>query len=175
MKSPKFFIFTFLAALLVPSAGDLPPQKLSISQGAQQTFNLDWEGAPGRTYFMQLSLDLVNWHYAPFMHFGEGTHSRGIYSDTEKLFMRLEHQDVPGINSLEEAMNADFDGDGLSNLFEIMNGFRPYKMDSDDDTIPDGAVDTDEDGTLTIFEQNSGRDPKVKDHPAVKLSIVVGH
>jgi hypothetical protein len=175
MKSPKFFPLICLAALTAKSVGDPLPQQLFISKGAQQTFNLDWEGAVGRTYFMQLSLDLVNWHYAPFMHFGEGAHGRGIHSDTEKLFMRLEHQDVPGINSLEEAMNADFDGDGLGNLFEIMNGFSPYDIDSDDDGIPDGASDADEDGMLTIFEQTSGRNPEVKDNPAVKLSVVVGN
>jgi hypothetical protein len=165
-----------ITALASQGNSDPAPQpEMEFTQGAQNTFNADWEGVSGRTYFLQLSLDLEMWHYAPFMHFGEGDHQRGIHSTSEKFFLRLNYIDFPNIHSLDDAMNADFDGDGLSNIFEVMNGYSPHKIDSNDDGIPDGADDLDEDGTLTIFEQNSGRDPKTKDHPAVKLSVVVGN
>ncbi len=164
-----------LAVLNQQAASDPLPQQFLITKGLEGTFNADWPGSEGRTYFMQFSFDLQTWVYAPFIDFGGEAHHRGIHSTAPKMFMRLHYIDAPGINSLEDAINADFDGDGLKNLFEVMNGYSPYKMDSDDNGIPDGAEDLDEDGTLTLFEQNSGRDPKVKDHPAVKLSVVVGN
>lgn len=165
-----------LIILTAKGGGDPAPQsQLEFTQGLQGTFNSDWEGIAGRTYFTQFSLDLETWHFAPFIDFGNGGHHRGISSDSDKFFLRLYYSDFSGINSLDDAMNADFDGDGLNNLFEVVNGYSPYKIDSNDDAIPDGADDLDEDGTLTLFEQNAGRDPKVKDHPAVKLSVVVGN
>jgi hypothetical protein len=98
-----------------------------------------------------------------------------LASDSDKFVLRLHYGDFPGIDSLEDAMNADFDGDGLTNIFEVMHGYNPFDPDSDDNGIPDGAEDTDEDGSLTIMEQATGRNPHLKDHPAVKLSVVVGN
>jgi hypothetical protein len=179
MKPPgKFTILipVLLVTLSAKGGSDPAPQpNMEISQGAQSTFNLDWEGVEGRTYFMEFSLNLVDWHYAPFLHFGEGTHQRGVQSNTDKFFMRLRHDDVAGINSLEDAINADFDGDGLNNLFEVMNGFNPYDTDSDDNGIPDGAEDVDQDGLLSITEQGMGTNPMKQDNPAVKLTVVVGN
>jgi hypothetical protein len=165
-----------LASLTARVGGDPAPQpQMEFTQGLQGTFNADWEGVAGRTYFTQFSLDLETWYYAPFIDFGDGELNRGIESDSEKFFLRLNYGDFPWINSLQDAMNADLDGDGLINIFEVMNGYDPFEIDSDDDEIPDGAEDLDQDGSLTILEQATGRNPLVKDHPAVKLSVVVGN
>lgn len=75
-----------MAVLTTKGNSDPAPQKMEISQGGLGTFNLDWEGATGRTYFMQFSLTLMDWHYAPFMHFGEGGHHRGFESNGDKCF-----------------------------------------------------------------------------------------
>lgn len=176
MKRLPYRTLAALALLTATAGGDPAPQpQVEFTQGAQGTFNADWEGVSGRTYFTQFSLDLETWHYAPFIDFGEDPHSRGIQSDSDKFFLRLHYGDFPGITSLEDAMNADLDGDGLSNIFEVMNGFNPFDTDSDDNGIPDGAEDTDQDGSLTLVEQMTGRNPQVKDHPAVKLSVIVGN
>lgn len=159
-------------AFTVKSGGQ---DQLEFTQGLQDTFNADWEGVAARTYFMQFSINLEDWHFAPFIDFGDGEHSRGIESDAEKFFVRLHYGDFPGINSLDDAMSADFDGDGLNNLFEVMNGFNPYETDSDNNGIPDGAEDVDEDGKPSIFEQTSGTNPIKEDNPAVKLIVVVGN
>ena len=165
-----------IAVLTTKVGGDPAPQpQMDFTQGLEGTFNADWEGVAGRTYFTQFSLDLQTWYYAPFIDFGDGELNRGIESDSGKFFLRLNYGDFPWINSLQDAMNADLDGDGLINIFEVMNGYDPFAVDSDDDGIPDGADDLDQDGSLTILEQATGRNPLVKDHPAVKLSVVVGN
>lgn len=179
MKSifrPRLLSFACLMAFAAKAGGDMAPQpRMDFTQGLQGTFNADWQGVGARTYFMQFSMDLRTWHYAPFIDFGDGEHNRGIESDADKFFLRLHYGDFPGINSLDDAMNADFDGDGLSNIFEVMNGYNPFDTDSDDNGVPDSAEDLDEDGMLTLYEQATGCNPLAKDNPAVKLSVVVGY
>lgn len=68
----------------------------------------------------------------------------------------------------------DADGDSLSDRFEMLNQLDPSDVDSNDDGIPDGAEDSDDDGALATSEFVQGTDPKAKDNPAVKLSVVVG-
>jgi hypothetical protein len=126
--------FLCMIAFTVKSGGDpLPQSPLDFTQGLQGTFNADWEGVAGRTYFMQFSMDLESWQYAPFMDFGDGGHHRGIDSDAVMLFTRLSYCDYPGINSLDDAMNADFDGDAFPNAFEVFYGFElgPFLADSE--------------------------------------------
>lgn len=61
-----------------PGAADPGPQpQLEFNPAAPGTWAADWSGVEGRTYFLQWSLDLSTWYYAPFIHFGDGVHSRG--------------------------------------------------------------------------------------------------
>ena len=169
----KWFLpFICIAALTTQGSSDPVPQKMEISQGGLGTFNLDWEGVTGRTYFMQFSLDLVEWHFAPFMHFGEGGHHRGFEGNGDKCFFRLCYGDIEGINSLDEAMNADFDGDGISNIFEVTHGYNPYQVESTSDG-QDAVLDPDEDGLGNTAEQTSGTNPMSKDHPLLLLEVIV--
>jgi hypothetical protein len=162
-----------LTALASPVGGDPVPQpQIEFSKGLQRTFNADWDGVAGRTYFTQFSLDLQTWHYAPYIDFGEGEHRRGIESSSDKIFLRLNYGEFPGISSLDQAMNADFDGDGLSNLFEVRAGYDPFEAISTVDG-PDGSADPDQDGLVNLYEQAVGLDPMSKDHPAVKLSVII--
>lgn len=164
------------AALLAATAGGDPAPRqppLSFTQGLQGTFNADWEGVAGRTYFMQFSMDLQGWHYAPFIDFGGGGHHRGIGSDAGKFFLRLHYGDFPGIDSLDEAMNADLDGDGLSNIFEVTFGYDPFQTTSTIDG-PDASLDPDGDGLGNASEQAAGSDPMAKDNPLLELEVTVG-
>ncbi len=168
-RKPSHAVGIAMLALLATTAGGDPaPQpQMQFTKGLQGTFNADWEGVPGRTYFTQFSTNLTDWHYAPFIDFGDGEHHRGIESDADKFFLRLHYGDFPGINSLEDAMNADFSGDDLSNIFKVMNGMDPF--------VADLNSDAEEDGLLLTNEQLYGRNPLIKDHPAVKLSVVIGN
>ena len=113
-------------------ADPLPQTQVSFTQGALNTWNADWAGVSGRTYFVQVSTDLVNWSFAPSVDFGSGLKSLGVDSGgVPKFFLRLEYYDDPAITSLQDAMNADPDEDGLSNLWEVSNGFNPFTFNSE--------------------------------------------
>jgi hypothetical protein len=161
-----------LAIVIAPISAEPDPQPpVTLTRCAFETYAADWEGVAGRVYFMQWSTDLATWSYCPFMDFGDGMHSRGIESHTPKLFFRLHYGDYPAITTLEEARNADFDGDGLSNIFEITHGYSPYNSASTADG-DDNALDPDQDGMSNATEQAKGLDPMKKDHPELILQVV---
>jgi hypothetical protein len=160
-----------LSFLIGPLAADLAPQpQVIFSKGLQGTFAADWQGVAGRTYFIQWSQDLVSWNYAPFIDFGDGMHSRGIESSTPKGFFRLHYGEFEGINSLDDAMNADFDADGLSNIFEVTYGYDPFQATSTIDG-PDASLDPDGDGMTNTTENVMALNPMVKDNPKVLLQV----
>lgn len=162
-----------LAALTAESGGDPAPQpQIDFTQGLQGTFNADWEGVAARTYFMQFSTNLVDWHFAPFIDFGDGQHNRGIESDSDKFFLRLKFGDFPGINSLDDAMNADFDGDGLSNIFEVTHGYDPFDVESTAGGL-DASQDPDNDGLGNSIEDTQGTNPMAKDNPLLLLEVII--
>ena len=165
-----------LRLLLVPAiliglgAADPAPQSdLRFTRVAAGTWAADWTGVAGKTYFFQKSTDLVNWDYAPFMGFGEGEHSYGYTGTSPKYFFRLQHTDI--YDSLEDAMNGDYDGDGLSNIFEVSYGYDPFHATSTINGV-DNQVDPDGDGMGNATEQSNGCDPMRKDNPKVKLQVV---
>lgn len=169
----RFLPFICLAAFTVIGNGDPAPQPpMGFTEGLQGTFNADWEGVAGRTYFMQFSMNLVDWHFAPFIDFGDGEHHRGIETDAERFFLRLSYGDFPGMYSLDDAMNADFDGDGLSNIFEVTHGYDPFEAESTIDG-PDAALDPDADGLGNSAEVALGTNPMTKDNPVLLLSVTV--
>jgi hypothetical protein len=157
-----------LAILVGPGSADPAPQSQMIfTPVAAGTWAADWSGVAGKTYFFQWSTDMVNWFYAPFIAFGDGDHSYGCASTSPRFFARLHHGEFPGINSLEDARNADFDGDGLSNIFEVTYGYDPFDAGSSDNLL-----DPDEDGMGNGTEQTRGLDPMRKDNPKVMLQVV---
>lgn len=158
-----------LAVLLSSISGGDQPQ-VNFYKAAQGTFNADWQGVAGRTYFMQFSLNLIDWHYAPFIDFGDGLQSRGIESSSDKFFLRLKYLDAPNITSLDEAMEADQDGDGLSNVFEVTHGYSPFDEESTIEGL-DADVDPDSDGLGNAAESAAGSDPMSKDNTLLQLEV----
>ncbi len=154
------------------SADPVPQSPVNFTQGLLGTYAADWQGVEGRIYFMQWSTDLVTWQYAPFLDFGDGMHSRGLESSTDKFFVRLFTVDDPSITSLEEAMNADLDGDGLSNIFEVTYGYDPNNANSTADGA-DNAIDPDGDGLSNATENTRGLNPMKKDNPKLLLQVTV--
>lgn len=160
-----------LALLLGPVAADMAPQPpVSFTQAAPGTFAADWQGVAGRVYFMQWSLDLQTWLYAPFIDFGDGMHSRGVAGSAPKGFYRLHCVDDPEITSLDEARNADFDGDGLSNIFEVTFGYGPYDTASTAGGN-DNALDPESDGMTNATEDLRGLNPVGRDNPKLLLQV----
>ena len=168
MKSHPFY----LSCLFVAVTGALTPvslseQQVSFTKGLSGTWNVDWIGAIKRVYFVQWSIDLLEWNYLPVIEAGEDISSFGFLSSTDKGFLRLYYIDFENETDAgyTDPEGSDYDGDGMSNLFEVMNGFNPF--------VYDATADPDGDGLNNVNEQTAGTDPKSKDNPAVKLSVVV--
>ena len=162
-----------LAILVLPGNADPTPQPpMTLTPVAAGTSAADWAGVAGRTYFLQWSNDMENWYYAPIIDFGDGDHSYGCISTSPGFFFRLHYGEFDGIDSLEKAMNADFDGDGLSNIFEVTYGYNPFQATSTMDG-PDYLLDPDDDGMGNDTEQALGLNPMIKDNPIVQLEVTV--
>lgn len=159
-----FSLLLPLVLLTGPGAADPAPQPpMRFAPAAPGTWAADWSGVAGRTYFFQWSTDLVAWYYAPFLHFGEGDYSQGCASDTSKFFIRLRCYDSPEIDSLAAAANADFDGDGLSNLYEVTFGYDPFDATSNPNGMAHPNDDPDGDGLTNAQELAKGTDPNNPD------------
>lgn len=131
--------FLGAAVLLVSSLGANPVEQpqVILTLGANETVNADWVGVEGRTYFVQCSMDLQSWLFAPFVEYSDGIKSYGMESDSPRLFLRLSYTDDPPVAGNPEAM--DFDSDGLPSLFEVsIFGTDPLVADTDGDTTNDG-------------------------------------
>jgi len=140
-----FGIFAMMASISHLAADPLPQTQVSLTQGSSNTWNADWVGVTGRTYFVQVSTDLVSWSFAPSVDFGSGLKSLGVDSGgVPKFFLRLKFADVPWVASLQQARDADLDGDGIPNWYEVETiGTDPFSKtsaggDSDSDGLADG-------------------------------------
>ena len=86
--------------------------------------------------------------------------------------MRLHYGDFPGINNLDDAMNADLDGDGLSNIFEVTYGYDPFDPTSTADGN-DNSLDVEGDGMSNSTENLRALNPVLKDNPILLLEVEV--
>jgi hypothetical protein len=94
----------------------------------------EWNGFPGRTYFLQVSHDLKTWIYLDTIRSGAGeVLQQGLQCNAEKYFARLQFTDIPTTNPHTD----DFDGDGWSNAEEIVLGGNPLSNDTDGDGYSD--------------------------------------
>jgi Bacterial TSP3 repeat len=121
------------------------PEQMTFVRTAAGVASSDWAGVAKRTYFYQSSPDLLNWTFAPWMAFGGGGHHYELSTlGVEKLFVRLHYVDDTAVTTLQQARDADFDNDGVSNAFELETLFSdPLNKnsaggDTDSDGLPDG-------------------------------------
>jgi len=99
---------------------------------------MTWHATSGQTYFIQVSTDLITWTYLPEVIAG-GDDDISVPFDpvaSPKLFARLRYTDalVAGLPG-----DADFDGDGLTNMAELLLGTDPLNPDTNGDGLPDGT------------------------------------
>ncbi len=109
-------------ALACPAGATEPePQpEVEFKKGLGGFWDVDFEGAGGRTFFIQWSTNLSAWSYAMTMDFGESPVTHHINpGGAPKFFVRLVYEDFDWVDDLESAELADFDSDGIPNLFEI--------------------------------------------------------
>jgi hypothetical protein len=137
--------FFILIAASLANADPEPQAQISFTEGSAGTWNTYWSGVALRTYFIEWSLDLENWHYAPLVDFGTGLKSFGINTQgEEKFFVRLHYVDDTTVTTLQEARDADFDNDGIPNYYEVEVLFTdPLDKesaggDSNTNGLPDG-------------------------------------
>lgn len=166
----RTILVSFLVMLPALAVATPDPKPTLVSLGTS-SWRYDWTGAVGWTWFIQWSEDLETWHYFPIIEHGAEFDYFEFSTTADNFYLRLKYSDI----ATSDPESADFDGDGLSNLFEVMNGLDPFASDSDGDLTSDGSEDDDFDGSVNTSEALHGRDPTVKDHPAVKLSVVVGN
>lgn len=133
--------------LVCPSQAEEPESQpqVEFQKGSGGFWDVDFDGSENRTFFIQWSENLSGWSYAMTMDFGESPMTHHIYTDSApKFFVRLVYEDYDWVGSLEFAEIADFDGDGIPNLYEIETlGTDPLDKssdggDSNSNGIPDG-------------------------------------
>lgn len=78
----------------------LPPQsQASFTAGSSGIWNIDFDGSEYRIYFVQWSLDLVTWHFAPIMEFGSDPEPHGVQTQgANKFIVRVAYYDDPLLN-----------------------------------------------------------------------------
>lgn len=116
----------------------MPPQPApELVPGVQGNWILRWWGIAGRTYFIEASEDLVEWHFAAIIESGiDDWIEYETGSTAARHFVRIWYTDQPTSNP----DLADFDGDGVSNLDELeILMTHPFDWDTDDDGASDGA------------------------------------
>ncbi len=130
-------------------------QKLTFDTPTTGGKFIQWYGISGRTYFIQVSdaTDHLNkWKWLPIIEGGNNQSiSYEVDGTADKAFFRLQYTD----QTAADLDNADFDGDGLTNLQEITALVVGNKITQTNPLDPD----TDHDGLKDKFERDHGLDP----------------
>lgn len=119
---------------------DLPERpRLEADPEEPGVFRLGWFGRAGFSYFVQTTTDLAGepWEYLPVIETGADEElGYGVTVDLEavpRFFARV----VLTEQTADDPMNADFDGDGMSNGWEFVYQTDPLSADTDHDGLPD--------------------------------------
>jgi hypothetical protein len=123
-------------------ADPVPQPDVLFTQGSGDTWNADWMGNYGRTYFSLGSTDLESWEYLPIIEFSDGGKGvGGEVNGTPKYFFRLHYTDAPTTNPELE----DFADDGIGSMVKVLMGMNPF--------TPLAWLDVDADGIHDTIEQ----------------------
>lgn len=155
MRSLLIFVAVAVSAgsLCGQSAGDLNEGAKVQYDAANAIWRLKWWSKSGRTYFIQHSPNLTTpWEWVPIVEPGNDSMKEwGFSTSADRFFLRLRYSDIPTSNPA----GADFDGDGVPNLWELQHGLDPLAVDS--------TTDADQDGLDAWAEFWLGTDPTTPD------------
>jgi len=123
MKKFLILINIFLLQLW-PAKATVTQEEPFLAVSSTDICTINWESVVGRTYLIQYSFDLKLWDYLPLLQEGTGNQiSYWFQCGAPQVYLRLEHTDLPtGGNTFD----ADFDGDGYSNIDELLSGTSPF-------------------------------------------------
>lgn len=159
MNSIKWIGMLVIAGLAPIASMRADQAQIALTPGTiPGSWDADWDGEAGRTYFIQYSLDLVEWHFFPEIEHGASPAPYCFNSSSERFFIRLKYTDLP----TSDPEGDDFDGDGLSNIDEVTDyDTDPLNWDTDGDTLQDDweiehGLDPRDDGTLNPDNGASG-------------------
>lgn len=138
---------------LAQSVGDENEGSLYMHDSSTGTNEFRWWGRQGKTYFLQYSLNLIDWQFFPdvIVTGADAVEAFGFLHDANPFFVRLNYAYLTS----PDPANADFDGDTLSNASELYAGTNPLKSDTDDDGQRDNNDDL----------------PLLSNHPSVALLL----
>jgi len=129
-------LFSGVMSAHAQTAADLNEGTKMVKSSTTGVFTLSWWGKAGRTYFVQQSFDLINWQYVPAIESGADAVCGMNFSCSDpRQFWRLKHTDA---STGGNALTADFDNDGVSNIDELGALLDPFKADTDGDAWNDG-------------------------------------
>jgi len=90
-----------------------------------EIWRFKWWGAEGRTYFLLHSENLILWNWAPVVESGnDAIKEWGFTTTGDRMFLRLRHTDLATTDPEVD----DFDGDGISNMAEVLAGSDPLNF-----------------------------------------------
>ena len=115
---------------------DLPHAEMKISRGVEVgDWQFGWHGVKGWTYFLQQSPNALGWSYLPWMASGNDRPlGLTVRSSAGAGFFRWRATD----RSVADPWTADFDGDGVGNGDELLQGTDPLSAaDSGANGLPD--------------------------------------
>ena len=176
------WVFVLATATTLAQTSTDPNEGSQITQNPTTgAYTFSWWGRAGRTYFIQQSDDLINWTYLPVIESGaEQVIQWGFTSTQARFFLRLKYSDIP----TNDPFDADFDGDGVSNWDELLQGTDPLVANVDANGLPldwetfygiapgtDPTSMPDGDGLTLLQKYQQGIAPGAKDNPAVKLLV----
>ena len=129
------FALATIASLHSQSAPDNTDDSRLEWDDTNEIFRFKWWSLAGHTYFIQHSEDLIDWMWLPVIEPGDNSEKEWGFSSTgDRFFLRVQHTDIP----TTDPEGDDFDGDGVSNLAELMQDTSPFSnLDTDSDGLAD--------------------------------------
>lgn len=149
------------------------------------SFSYRWWSNADETFFIEYSTDLENWIFLPVIESGmDGVIEWGFATNQFPFFVRLRAMTDFAV---ADPYAADFDGDGVSNIDEVLQGSSPFDaLDLDGNMLPDdwetfigisglslsAMADFDQDGQTNASEILNLTNPLKQDNPVVKLQLL---